>query len=68
MKRDAIVTALEYRSDKPYDEQSVGHLIMPNGSVVGSIDRQFMNAADRYVLDAWDVTAASVDHEGADAA
>lgn len=50
---DPVVASLEYRRERPYDEQSPGHLLMPNGSSVDSQDRPFMVAAAREVLHLW---------------
>lgn len=59
MRADAIVSALEYRGDRPYDEQTPGHWILPNGSVAASLDRGFLGAAGREVLRLWDEARAA---------
>lgn len=42
----------EERRDRSYDEQSPGHLLMPNHSFVSSFDRAFLGACAPYVLEA----------------
>lgn len=37
----------EYRTDRSYDETQPGHVVHPNGSLVGSLDRGFLGAAAR---------------------
>lgn len=46
-------TGLEFRGDKPYDEQTPSHLVMPDGSSVDFTDRPLGNALTRQVFAAW---------------
>lgn len=59
MKADVATSALEYRSDRAYDEQTPGHWILPNGSVVASFHRGFLGAAGREALRLWDEVRAA---------
>jgi hypothetical protein len=68
---DPIVASLEFRSDRPYDEQSPGHVHLPNGTTADSQDREFLGAAAReaLILHGYPVGQPLVDtHEGSDAA
>jgi hypothetical protein len=47
---DLLNADVEHRPSRPYDEQDAGHLLMPNGSLVGSYDRAFLAAAGCEVL------------------
>lgn len=47
---DLLNADVEHRGDRVYDEADAGHLVHPNGSLVGSYDRAFLAAAGREVL------------------
>lgn len=53
-RADLILSTLEHRMDRPYDDASPSHLLMPNGSKVASFDRAFLGAAGREVLRLWE--------------
>ncbi len=52
MLRDPAIDC-ELRPDREYDEYSAGHVVHPNGSLVGSLSREFLGAATRAVLAHW---------------
>jgi len=52
--RDPAVEC-ETRFDRPYDEQHPGHVVHPNGSLIGSLDRQFLGDAARLVFELYEV-------------
>lgn len=43
----------ELRFDRPYDEQSPSTLIHPNGSLLCSQDRPFLNVAARLIVESY---------------
>ena len=53
MRAFADVLWWEHRPDRAYDEQDASHLHSPNGSLVASFDRSFLNAATREVVKQW---------------
>ncbi len=50
----------ELRTDRPYDERSPGHVVHPNGSLIGSLDRQFLGGAARLVVEMYDAERVAV--------
>lgn len=49
-ERSLVPSWLEHRPERSYDETDPGHVVMPNGSLVGSYDRAFLAAATREAL------------------
>lgn len=47
-------TELELRTDRPYDEQTASHLLLPNGTSADFYDRALGNAMVRAALPLWD--------------
>lgn len=47
-------TLLEFRGERPYDEQSPSTLLLPNGTAASYMDRQLGNAMTREVVVLWD--------------
>jgi hypothetical protein len=50
MARILVALEIEHRGERVYDERDSGHVIMPNGSIVSSLDRRFLGAAAREAL------------------
>lgn len=44
----------EHRGDRPHDDEDAGHVLHPNGSLVGSYSPAFLGAATAEVLTMWE--------------
>jgi len=43
----------ELRTDRPYDDQTPSHVILANGTLAGSFDRQLLNSMAAEALRQW---------------
>ena len=50
---------LEHRANRSHDDEDAGHVVHPNGSLIGSYSPAFLGAAARAVLAMWDERRAS---------